>query len=134
MKHIAISGSDGVGKSFLIDQVSEIFPKQIWCRHPQYLSGPFNLFMKLFGKNYRVYPTPEIVIGYHDYQNLFLALVYFILRSVDIYLYFSFTILRINLQKRRALIDRFILDSIADMCVDIRRHNNLIFAFFPSVN
>jgi len=130
MKHVAISGSDGAGKSYLIAKVSANFTAILWCRHPQYLSGPFNLIMKYFGKNYRVSPTKEIIIGYHDYQNIVLALIYFILRSIDIYLYFSFKLLFVNLLNKRVLYDRFILDSIADMCVDIKRNNNLIFAFF----
>tara|TARA_Y100000766_G_C18908700_1_gene607236 strand:- start:833 stop:1438 length:606 start_codon:yes stop_codon:yes gene_type:complete len=133
---LILGGSDGVGKSYIIDDFVKYKPnyKKKWFRHPQYFSGIFNLIMKIFGYNYTKIED-GIKIGYHDYDNFFCKIIYIPLRTIDIYLHFIFNILKLRLSfKKNFVVDRFHIDSIIDMLVDTKTNNAFVISLFRPLN
>jgi DNA polymerase III delta prime subunit len=135
MKNIMLSGPDGTGKSTIADAVitelkhKNIVLNHVWLRFNHYLAKIINLLGRITGKSYyETYSWGKS--GYHEYEGV-LGFFYVLAVYLD-HLFFDL-ILRNNYLKfqQNYLIDRFIIDIIADLIVDTKRPNMIFFLFAP---
>lgn len=130
-----LSGPDGTGKSTIADAVitefkdKNIVLNHVWLRFNHYLSKLINLFGRIIGKSYyETYSWGKL--GYHDYSG-FLGFFYVLAVYVD-HVFFNL-FFRNNYLKsdQNYLIDRFVIDIMADLIVDTKRPNMVFFLFGP---
>ena len=130
-----LSGPDGTGKSSIADAVinelknKNIVLNHVWLRFNHYLAKLINLLGRITGKSYyETYIWGKS--GYHDYAGV-LGFFYVFAVYMD-HVFFNF-FLRNNYLKLNQyyLIDRFIIDIIADLIVDTKRPNMVFFLFAP---
>lgn len=135
MKNIIISGPDGTGKSSIAKAVIKKFSEKnikleyVWLRFNHYLSKLLNLIGRISGKSfYENYSWGKI--GYHHYHGI-IGFFYVISIYLD-QLIFNLIFRKFFLKKnKRYLIDRFVIDSMADLIVDTKRTNMIILLFGP---
>lgn len=129
MKIIVISGSDGSGKSTILNLLNKHFQdilnlttKLIWKRHLRFLARIFNLVMKISGRNkHENYSWGSI--GYHNY-DFSLGYVYIILSYIDwiFFLYLEkFKLFFQNKPLDIILYDRNLPDLIADLILATKK-------------
>jgi hypothetical protein len=124
MKNIMISGADGTGKSTIVKSVMNHYAKgnilvaPVWLRFNHYLTKVVNLIGRLTGKSfYEQYPWGKI--GYHNYKDL-IGYFYIIAIFID-HLIFRIFMRHFVLKTQKNsiyMIDRYILDIVADLIVD----------------
>ena len=132
-KNIMLSGPDGTGKSTISDSVIKSFSDKgitynhIWLRFNHYTAKVVNLFGRITGRSYyKKYTWGKV--GYHDYNGI-IGSVYIISVYLD-HILFQVFFKKKNLKSNtRYLIDRYIIDVIADLIVDTNK-TKMIFAMF----
>lgn len=135
MKNIMLSGPDGTGKSTIanaiIDKLNEKSKavSHVWLRFNHYSAKIINFLGRITGKSYyEIYSWGKL--GYHDYGGL-IGFFYVLAVYVD-HLFFNLFLRNIYLKsKQNYLIDRFIIDIIADLIVDTNKSNMVFFLFGP---
>ncbi|MDA9362200.1 hypothetical protein N9R28_00705 [Flavobacteriaceae bacterium] len=133
MENIMLSGPDGTGKSTISDAVIKSFSEKgikfnhIWLRFNHYTAKIINLFGRISGKSFRVsYKWGKI--GYHNYTGVF-GVVYIFCVYID-HLIFNLIIKKNKIKKgKHYLIDRYLIDIVADLIVDTK-NNDLVYNFF----
>jgi len=120
---IMISGPDGTGKSTISKKLIEYYQnknlnvKYVWLRFNHYFSKVVNFFGRMLGKSYyENYFWGRV--GYHDYEGIF--------GKVYVYaVYLDHIIFRTFFRKRYfnnkfdvMIVDRYIVDIMADLIVD----------------
>lgn len=128
MNNIMISGPDGTGKSTIINRLYNVVGYEVvWLRFNHYLAKGMNGIGRLFGKSYREEYSWGVV-GYHDYQGVF-GVLYVYAVFIDQYIFrILFKNKKLNKQNDY-LIDRYIVDVIADLIVDTQS-TALVFKLF----
>ena len=132
-----LSGPDGTGKSTISKALESYYEnkdknvKTIWLRFNHYFAKLVNAIGRITGKSY--YEQYEWgKVGYHDYKGM---IGYFYIYAV----YFDHIIFRIFLRKKYfvvpnvnvLIIDRYILDIMADLIVDTGRYDLILKLFAP---
>jgi len=128
-----ISGPDGTGKSTIIEATRQRlindkkYIEVVWLRFHHYFAKVVNIFGRIIGKSYREhYDWGEV--GYHSYKGFF-GIVYIIAVYFDHHI-FKLFIKNKKLQKGKSyLVDRYILDVVADLIVDTKNNKFVFFLF-----
>jgi len=123
-----ISGPDGTGKSTIINELhKELECEVVWLRFHHYFSKILNLIGRILGKSYREeYSWGKV--GYHDYYGVF-GVIYILAVYID-HLIFRLLIKNKKFKtNKNYLVDRYILDVIADLIVDTK-HYKMVFVLF----
>lgn len=136
---ISISGADGVGKSSIVKNLSEIKSKKVtvkWQRFNKLLSLPFNALMKLTGKNFKERYTWG-TIGYHNYTGS-IGAVYILLNFIDFKIFsFWHAIIWKKFHDHNTnnilILDRYLLDVMSDLIVSTDNSRLVISVFRNSV-
>ena len=123
-----ISGPDGTGKSTIIKELhNRLGVETVWLRFHHYFSKIVNMIGRISGKSYKE-KYDWGMVGYHDYRGV-LGIFYIFSVYVD-HLLFQLLIKNRKLKKGRTyLVDRYILDIIADLIVDTK-NCKMVFFFF----
>jgi thymidylate kinase len=133
MKNIMISGPDGTGKSTIVEATKQRLVddkmdiETVWLRFHHYFAKVVNMFGRITGKSYREHHDWGEV-GYHNYEGFF-GIVYIVAVYLDhhIFLYF---LKNIKLRKdKNYIVDRYILDVVADLIVDTK-NDKFVFLLF----
>jgi thymidylate kinase len=125
-KLIYITGPDGIGKTTCIDFVDrKLFNEQtyrVWIRSPKITSKPLMAYCRLVGlTRYKVIDGVEY--GVHDFhKSSIVSQVFPLLQLMDFKLKW-FLVKRGVRADDVLLIDRFNLDTLADLMVDTRRYD-----------
>jgi len=137
MNKIMISGPDGTGKSTISVSLERYYQskgisvKSVWLRFNHYFAKLINIIGRITGKSYyENYSWGKV--GYHNYHGI---IGYFYIFSV----YFDHIIFRILLRKKHLeekgidvlIIDRYILDIMADLIVDTAKNELILKLFLP---
>jgi len=137
MKNIMISGPDGTGKSTISESLQDYYKSEnmgvesVWLRFNHYFAKVVNIFGRIFGKSYyEIYSWGKA--GYHDYHGI---IGYFYIYAV----YLDHIIFRMFLRKKYLentdvevlIIDRYILDIMADLIVDTSKNELVLKLFIP---
>lgn len=133
MKNIMLSGPDGTGKSTIISATQkkleeiQIHTDIVWLRFHHYFAKLVNIIGRITGKSYREkYTWGEV--GYHDYKGA-IGVFYIIATYLD-HQIFKFFIKNNKIKQNRFyLIDRYILDIVADLIVDTQNEKIVFFMF-----
>lgn len=135
MKNIMLSGPDGTGKSTIANALILRFNESnhelnhVWLRFNHYSAKFINMIGRITGKSYyERYNWGKL--GYHDY-NGFIGVLYIIAVYIDHLIFNTFFRKRHLKTNKNYLIDRFIIDIIADLIVDTKRPNMVFFLFGP---
>ena len=135
MKNIMLSGPDGTGKSTIASAVikelsnENIVLVHVWLRFNHYLARVVNFLGRVSGKSYyETYSWGKS--GYHDYKGP-IGFFYILAVYADHLFFDIFLRNRYLKSKKIYLIDRFIIDIIADLIVDTNRPNMILFLFTP---
>jgi energy-coupling factor transporter ATP-binding protein EcfA2 len=133
MKNIMISGPDGTGKSTIIKalrgflELDGVEARIVWLRFHHYLAKVVNLVGRVIGKSYRV----QYEWGYDSYHNYKGLIGYLYVLAI----YIDYWIFALLLKRKKInpnninLVDRYILDIVADLIVDTNRQNFIFFLF-----
>ena len=135
IKNIMLSGPDGTGKSSIANAVitelkdKNIVLNHVWFRFNHYLAKVVNFVGRIFGKSYyETYSWGKS--GYHDYAGP-LGFLYVLAVYID-HVFFNLFLRGIYFKSDQYyLIDRFIIDIIADLIVDTKRPNMIFYLFAP---
>jgi DNA polymerase III delta prime subunit len=135
MKNIMLSGPDGTGKSTIANAVitklknKNIVLNHVWLRFNHYLAKIINVIGRVTGKSYyETYSWGKS--GYHDYKGV-LGFFYILAVYID-HVFFNLFLRKNYLKSEQIyLVDRFIVDIIADLIVDTERPNMVFFLFGP---
>lgn len=130
MTNIILSGPDGTGKTTLMHEINKNSEfDEIWLRFNHFTAKVVNFFGRVLGKSYRVkHSWGEI--GYHDYTGVFGSL-YIYAVFLDFIMFDTFFKLKVFLHRKPFLIDRYIIDIVADLIVDTQ-NSELVFKLFDS--
>ena len=135
MKNIMLSGPDGSGKSTianaLISRLNESNHdlSHVWLRFNHYLAKFTNMVGRITGKSYyESYSWGKL--GYHDYYGI-IGFFYIITVYIDHLIFITFLRKKYLKPNKKYLIDRFIIDIIADLIVDTNRSKIIFFLFGP---
>jgi len=132
-----ISGPDGTGKSTITNALLDYYKQQnlkaetVWLRFNHYIAKFVNIVGRLLGKSYyEEYSWGKV--GYHDYQGM---IGYFYIFAVYCdHLIFRYFIRTKYLDRNNMdvlIIDRYILDIMADLIVDTAKKDLVITLFSP---
>lgn len=128
-----LSGPDGTGKSTIANAVIRRLNEfnnnvsHVWLRFNHYSAKFINMVGRLIGKSYyETYSWGKL--GYHDY-NGFIGVLYIIAVYIDHLIFNTFFRKKYLKPNKNYLIDRFIIDIIADLIVDTKRPNMIFFLF-----
>lgn len=131
-----LSGPDGTGKSTISNAVinllknnNDLEVKHIWLRFNHYTAKFVNLIGRLTGKSYyESYDWGKL--GYHDYYGL-IGVIYVLSIYIDHIFFYVFLKHKFLKSNQNYLIDRFIIDVIADLIVDTKRNDLIFFLLGP---
>jgi thymidylate kinase len=133
MKGIMISGPDGTGKSTIIEATRQrlLSDKKdievVWLRFHHYFAKIVNTFGRIIRKSYREhYDWGEV--GYHNYKG-FIGIIYIISVYFDHYIFILFLKNKKLKKDKSYLVDRYILDVVADLIVDTKNDKFVFFLF-----
>ena len=119
-----ICGSDGVGKSTIIQECSKVLQQRgfktesVWMRYNHYTTKAVNGLGRLLGLSYYETLSDGSKIGYHDYWRSRLLSWIFVITTA-----FDLTIaVRLKAQRRDSflIVDRHAYDILVDLMVDTR--------------
>jgi len=135
MKNIMLSGPDGTGKSTISDSVINSFSEKgitfihVWLRFSHYTAKVVNLIGRITGRSYyENYSWGKV--GYHNYNGI-IGFLYIISVYLD-HILFQIFFKKKNLKSdTRYLIDRYIIDIVADLIVDTNKTKLIFFLFGP---
>lgn len=137
MKNIMLSGPDGTGKSTIANALilrlndSNHELNHVWLRFNHYLAKFVNMVGRITGKSYyETYSWGKL--GYHDYKGI-VGIFYIIAVYLDHLIFNTFIRKRYLKQNKKYLIDRFIIDIIADLIIDTNRSRMVFFLFGSSL-
>jgi len=128
-----LSGPDGVGKSTIIEiiQQREIGNtnnlEKIWMRHQHYFAKAVNMFGRILKKSYRDHHDWG-EIGYHDYEGIF-GVIYIFAIYLDHLIFRAFLKPHKIKKSKTYILDRYILDVVADLIVDTQNDKFVFFLF-----
>ena len=123
---VYITGPDGVGKTTYIKEIKNSFlndnVKEIWLRSPKIFSKPLMFLCRIIGLT-KYYYIDGVQYGQHYiYKSKKLSYVFYVLQLLDFKIKWFF--LRKSIDKNDILlIDRFSLDTLADLMVSTRNFN-----------
>lgn len=131
---IYITGPDGSGKTTYLKDLEVHFTKQgievehIWIRSPKILSKPLMAYCRLVGlTKYRT--IDGVKYGKHEfYKSKFVSFLFPVLQLIDFKIKW-YSIKRKLKEEEVWLLDRFSIDTLADLMVDTNRldlHNTYI--------
>jgi len=133
LKNILLCGPDGVGKSTIAVELKSLYRKKgipvviVWARFHHYLQRAVNLFARMTGKSYDVtYSWGRD--NYHDYQG-FIGVIYIYAAFIDHIIFIVFFKKKMFMRGAFCIVDRYIIDIVADLIVDTNRPK-LVFALF----
>lgn len=134
MTRIMISGADGTGKSTIINALESHLKLQqkpvekVWLRFNHLFAKLVNIVGRLTGKSYyEEYAWGKL--GYHSYHGVF-GYLYIVSVYLDHVIFFLFKRRKVFGKKNKfILIDRYIVDIVADLIVDTG-HNNFVHLLF----
>ena len=125
-RFIYLTGPDGIGKTSHLNEIELNFKSKkcfkIWIRSPKIFSKPLMLFCRICGLT--IYENIKgVTYGYHlFYKSKLISFIYPFLQLIDFYITWSFY--RLKMKKYDIiLLDRFSLDTLADLMVDTRKMN-----------
>lgn len=127
MKKFIISGPDGTGKSTIVSALEKYYnykglsTRTKWMRFGHLLARGVNLIGRVLGKSYyQEYKWGRV--GYHNYQGI-IGYVYIYSVFLDYYVFNFFDRLKSAWlpQVDVIIIDRYVLDIMADLIVDTQR-------------
>lgn len=134
MKIFMISGADGTGKSTILNSLRECFEEDnllvavLWLRFNHYLARGVNFLGRVLGLSYyENYSWGKV--GYHEYSGLIGYLYIFAVYIDHIIFRIFFRSKYFNSSADIVLVDRYILDIIADLIVDTRRSRLVLILF-----
>lgn len=121
-----LAGPDGVGKTSYLKSIENDFLKKglktrhIWIRSPKIFSKPLMAYCRLIGLT--KYKTIEGVrYGRHDFhKSKFVSWIFPILQFIDFKIKWKIEIRKIE-PEEVILLDRFSIDTLADLMVDTQR-------------
>jgi thymidylate kinase len=123
-----LTGPDGSGKTTLLELVknklsSEGYtPIHTWIRSPKIFSKPLMVYCRLFGLTKYEW-IDGIRYGKHEfYRSRIVSWLFPILQLIDFKLKYFLTRPKIG-SYEKILMDRFSLDTLADLMVDTHRYN-----------
>lgn len=134
-KSIMISGPDGVGKSSIAEKLKNYYESEelsvelVWVRFNHYLQKIINFFGRVLGKSY----DEQYKWGrdnYHDYQGFF-GLIYIFAAYIDHLIFKIFFRRNLFKNKQICILDRYIIDMVADLIVDTE-NTSLVLLIFNS--
>ncbi|MBT5491040.1 hypothetical protein HOK00_01660 [bacterium] len=133
INNIMLSGPDGTGKSTIIDAIKKELANQnidisiVWLRFHHYSAKIVNIIGRIFGKSYKEkYKWGQV--GYHDYSGVFGKVYIFAV-------YLDHNIFKLFIKNKKLnhdkdyVVDRYILDIVADLIVDTK-NEALVFRLF----
>ena len=128
-----LSGPDGTGKSTIAKAVILKYSESnhelnhVWLRFNHYSAKFINMIGRLLGKSYyETYAWGKL--GYHDYNGI-IGIFYIIAVYIDHLVFICFVRKRLLKQDKHYLIDRFIIDIMADLIIDTNRPRMVLFLF-----
>lgn len=133
IKNIMLSGPDGVGKSTIASELSvyykshDIDAEIIWARFHHYFQKVVNFFARITGQSY----DENYTWGrdnYHDYYG-FIGIIYIFAAFVDHLIFIIFIKRRLIKKNIVCILDRYIIDIVADLIVDTKRPQLIFFLF-----
>lgn len=125
-----IAGPDGSGKTTHINSIKRhlhsrgIRARQIWMRSPKILSKPLMAYCRLVGLT-RYTDIDGIRVGRHEfYKSKIVSKVFPWLQYMDMKISVIFKIKpHVLLKKDTFIMDRYVIDTLADLMVDTRRYD-----------
>ena len=138
IKNIMLSGPDGTGKSTIAESVINSFNERgytihhIWLRFNHYFSKVVNLIGRISGKSFYEHHSWGKV-GYHDYNGL-IGYLYIFTVFVDHIIFTTFFVNTKVHNDKNYLIDRYIIDIMADLIVDSNKAKVVFYFFGPILN
>ena len=133
-----LSGPDGTGKSTVAKSLIKSFSKRgltydyVWLRFNHYFSKLINLIGRISGKSfYEHYSWGKV--GYH-YYNGFIGVFYILTVFFDHIIFRTFFVKKKLTNDKNYLIDRYIIDIMADLIVDTNKPKIIFYFFGPILN
>lgn len=127
-KHFYLTGPDGSGKTSFLKEIENHFSKigikteSIWLRSPKILSKPLMAYCRLVGLT-KYKTIKRIKYGGHEfYRSKFVSWLFPWLQLIDFRIKL-FVNRRIMASNKIILIDRFSLDTLADLMADTERYD-----------
>ena len=135
MKVILISGPDGVGKSTICTKLMDYYSEQKlsvlvkWLRFNHMLAKLVNVLGRLTGKSYYEHHSWGKV-GYHNYHGA-IGYLYIIAVYLDHIIFRLFSRKKIfeNTDNDVLIVDRYIIDIMADLIVDTGKNDLVVRVF-----
>ena len=133
IKNIMLSGPDGVGKSAISSELKmyykshDIEAEIIWARFHHYFQKVVNFFARMIGKSY----DENYTWGrdnYHDYYG-FIGVIYIFAAFMDHIIFKVFIKRRLIKKNIVCILDRYIVDIVADLIVDTKNLKLIFFLF-----
>lgn len=123
---IYLTGPDGSGKTTYLEEIQRHFNEKgnqanyVWLRSPKILSKPLMAYCRLAGLT-RYKNIDGIRYGGHEfYRSKFVSWLFPVLQLIDFKIKLLFKQKEIN-KDNIVLLDRFALDTLADLMVDTHR-------------
>ena len=123
---IYLTGPDGSGKTTYLEEIQRHFNEKgnranyVWLRSPKILSKPLMAYCRLAGLT-RYKTIDGIRYGGHEfYRSKFVSWLFPVLQLIDFKIKLLFKQKEIN-KDNIVLLDRFALDTLADLMVDTHR-------------
>jgi thymidylate kinase len=126
-----ICGPDGSGKTTFIEMLEEYFKIRnekvihIWLRSPKLFSKPLMGYCRLVKLTKYRYVNGIRVGGHEFYRSKMVSKIFPWLQLIDFKI-FNFFKIKKNLKSNKIIImDRYVLDTLVDLMIDIKNYNLL---------